>query len=71
MTIPNVITLGRLLAVPVIIWLILSREYRPALWLFVLAGISDAVDGFIAKQFAMKSELGAFLDPLADKSLLK
>jgi cardiolipin synthase len=70
LTLPNVITLARLLAVPAIIWLILSSEFQPAFWLFVAAGVSDGIDGFIAKQFHMRSELGAFLDPVADKSLL-
>jgi len=50
MNVPNVITIARILAVPVLIWLIVSGEYLAAFWLFVLAGISDGVDGFIAKR---------------------
>jgi cardiolipin synthase len=68
--IPNLITLGRILLVPVIIWAIASGQMAAAFVLFVVAGISDAVDGFLAKRFDMQSEMGALLDPLADKALL-
>ncbi len=68
--VPNLISLGRLLAVPVLIWLILSDQMALAFWLFVAAGLSDALDGFIAKQFDAASVLGGYLDPLADKALL-
>lgn len=67
---PNLITLGRLLLVPVIISTIVDGRWEPAFILFVIAGISDAVDGFFAKRFALASELGANLDPVADKALL-
>jgi cardiolipin synthase len=67
---PNLISFARLLCVPVAVWLILNQRFAIAFWLFLLAGISDAVDGFIAKRFRAKSELGAYLDPLADKALL-
>ncbi|PYF03416.1 cardiolipin synthase [Rhodopseudomonas faecalis] len=70
MSIPNVITLIRILLVPVIVWAIASNEMEIAFAVFVIAGISDAVDGFLAKRFNMASELGAMLDPLADKALL-
>lgn len=70
MNLPNLITLGRLLSVPVAIWLVLAGEFGATFWLFVAAGVSDAVDGFIAKRFDMRSRLGALLDPLADKALL-
>jgi cardiolipin synthase len=66
----NLITLGRLLSVPVSIWLILAGQYGAAFWMFVIAGISDAVDGFIAKRFNMRTHIGALLDPVADKTLL-
>jgi cardiolipin synthase len=62
--------LGRILLVPVVIWAITSGEMRIAFLLFLAAGISDAVDGFLAKRFGMASELGAYLDPLADKALI-
>jgi len=68
--IPNLITLGRILLVPVIIWAITSGQMAAAFFLFVIAGVSDAVDGFLAKRFHMQSEMGALLDPLADKALL-
>jgi len=69
-SIPNIITLGRILLVPVIIWAIASSQMEIAFAIFVVAGVSDAVDGFLAKRFNMASELGALLDPLADKALL-
>lgn len=70
MNLPNLVTLGRLLLVPVAIWLVLSGELAAAFWIFVAAGLSDAVDGFIAKRLNQRSRLGALLDPLADKALL-
>jgi cardiolipin synthase (CMP-forming) len=70
LSIPNIITLARIILVPVIIWAIASNEMEIAFAIFVIAGVSDAVDGFLAKRFNMASELGALLDPLADKALL-
>ena len=70
LSIPNLITLGRILLVPIVVWAITLGEMRVAFLLFLAAGISDAVDGFLAKRFHMKSELGAYLDPLADKALI-
>ncbi len=70
MSVANFITLGRLLAAPLAIWLVLDDRMTAAFWLFVAAGLSDAVDGFIAKHFDQRSRLGALLDPLADKVLL-
>ena len=70
MSLPNFITLGRLLSVPVAIWLVLLDHLAAAFWLFIAAGLSDAIDGFIAKRFNQRSELGALLDPIADKALL-
>ena len=71
MNIPNLITLGRILLVPVVVWAIATPG---AMWiafvLFLAAGVSDAVDGFLAKRFNMTTELGAYLDPLADKALI-
>ena len=55
---------------PVVVWVIILGEMRAAFFLFLAAGISDAVDGFLAKRFHMASELGAYLDPLADKALI-
>jgi cardiolipin synthase len=70
LSIPNLITLARILSVPIMVWAIASGEMLFAFALFTAAGISDAVDGFLAKRFGMASELGAYLDPLADKTLL-
>lgn len=70
MTIPNLISIARLLMVPLIIWLIVVGQNAAAFWLFVLAGVSDAVDGFIARTFDLRSDLGTYLDPIADKALL-
>jgi cardiolipin synthase len=68
--IPNFITLARAISVPVIFWLLVNGHSRTAFFVFLIAGVSDAVDGFLAKRFNMTSELGALLDPLADKALL-
>ena len=70
MNLPNLITMARILCVPLIVWAITSGHMLPAFLLFLAAGISDAVDGFLAKRFNMSSELGALLDPLADKALI-
>ena len=70
MSIPNLITLARILAVPVIVWAITAGEMRLAFILFLVAGVSDLVDGFLAKRFGMATELGAYLDPLADKAMI-
>lgn len=70
MNLANLVTLARLLAVPLVVWLILSGELQATFWVFVGAGVSDAVDGFIAKRFDQRSELGALLDPIADKTLI-
>jgi cardiolipin synthase len=70
LSIPNLITLARILLVPIVVWAIASNQMLFAFLLFAAAGVSDAVDGFLAKRFGMASELGAYLDPLADKTLL-
>lgn len=67
---PNFITVLRILLAPLIVWLIVKDHYREALLLFIIAGVSDGVDGFLAKHFDWTSQLGGFLDPLADKLLL-
>lgn len=69
-TLPNLITVGRLIIVPTILWLIVDERFVAAFVVFVLAGISDGIDGFIARQYNLRSRLGAYLDPLADKALL-
>lgn len=70
MNLPNAITLARLVSVPAIVWLILGAHWRSAFTLFVLAGLSDAVDGYLARRWQQQTALGAWLDPLADKALL-
>jgi cardiolipin synthase (CMP-forming) len=70
LNIPNCITITRVLLVPVIFWLMVSSRLESAFFLFVLAGLSDAVDGYLAKRFNLQTELGAHLDPLADKLLI-
>jgi cardiolipin synthase (CMP-forming) len=70
LSIPNLITLARIILVPIVVWAITSDQMLAAFALFLAAGISDAVDGFLAKRFHMTSELGAYLDPLADKALI-
>ncbi|HEX9809966.1 MAG TPA: CDP-alcohol phosphatidyltransferase family protein [Alphaproteobacteria bacterium] len=70
MNIPNLISLARLLSVPILVWAIVDGRMGLAFWLFAVAGLSDAVDGFIAKRFGSQSVVGGYLDPLADKALL-
>lgn len=70
MSIPNFITLGRVILVPVVFWLLVSGETQAAFLVFVIAGISDGVDGYLAKRYGWTTELGAYLDPLADKLLI-
>jgi cardiolipin synthase (CMP-forming) len=70
LNLPNLISLARLLVVPLAIWLILEARYGAAFWVFVAAGLSDGVDGFIAKHFNRRTRLGALLDPIADKALV-
>jgi len=64
------VTVGRLLMVVPVVWLVTTGQLQVAFWLFVAAGVSDALDGYIAKNFNARTELGAYLDPLADKVLL-
>lgn len=67
---PNLISLGRLILVPVSVDMIASQRWPEALAIFLIAGVSDAIDGWIARRFDLRSELGAYLDALADKALL-
>jgi cardiolipin synthase len=69
-TLPNFITLVRLAALPFFLVSIANGRFDIALAIFVAAGISDGVDGYLARRFHMKSALGAYLDPIADKLLL-
>jgi cardiolipin synthase len=67
---PNIISALRLVAVIPVVWLLLEHEFGWALVLFAAAGLSDGVDGFLAKHYGWQSRLGGILDPLADKMLL-
>jgi cardiolipin synthase len=70
LTIPNVITLIRILLTPIFIIFLIQGQYRRALVVFLLAGVSDLADGLIARGWQQKSRLGSYLDPLADKILM-
>lgn len=67
---PNIISVFRVFLVLPVVWALLNHEYATALILFAVAGFSDGLDGFLAKQFHWQSRLGSILDPLADKVLL-
>ena len=69
-TLPNFITLLRLAALPFFLFAIAAGHFGIALVIFVVAGISDGIDGYLARRFDMKSALGAYLDPIADKLLM-
>jgi len=68
--IPNLLTLLRIAATPVLVMLLTYEMFAGALLLFALAGVSDGLDGYIAKRFHYQTRLGAILDPVADKVLL-
>ena len=68
-TIPNIITLARILLTPLFIIFLIQGRYQKALAVFLLAGVSDLADGLIARTMHQKSRLGTYLDPMADKIL--
>lgn len=68
--IPNIISVARILLVLPVVWLLVQEQFEAALLLFAVAGVSDALDGYLAKHFNWTSRLGSILDPLADKALL-
>ncbi|KUM27138.1 CDP-alcohol phosphatidyltransferase [Mesorhizobium loti] len=70
MTIPNMITIMRMLLVPAVVLAMLQARWDWAFAGFLVAGLSDGVDGFIARRYQLSSRLGAYLDPMADKLLL-
>jgi cardiolipin synthase len=70
MTIPNLLSVLRIALIPLFILAVVYGHPTTALFLFVGAGLTDALDGFIARFFDQRSELGAFLDPMADKLML-
>lgn len=70
LNVPNLISFGRLCAVPLAFWLVIDHALGGAFILFVLAGASDAVDGWLARRAGGGNAIGAVLDPMADKALL-
>jgi cardiolipin synthase (CMP-forming) len=70
MSIPNIITLIRIVLIPWFAILLINGSFNQALWVFAGAAVSDGLDGLIARWFSQKTLLGSFLDPIADKLLL-
>ena len=70
LTLPNFLTLLRLAIVPFFVLAVFAHEFRLAVWIFVISGFTDVLDGWIARTFDLQSRIGALLDPLADKVLL-
>lgn len=70
MTVADAITLARLASVPFVVWLVLRHHFALTFWLFLAAGASDAVDGWLARRNGGGSSLGSVIDPVADKALL-
>ncbi len=70
MNLPNLLTLSRVLLIPLFVILIINKNFGWALVTFAVAGITDGVDGLIARLTHQRTELGAYLDPIADKLLL-
>ena len=70
LTAPNQLTLLRMVFVPFIVLSLIERDYRLALTLFVLAGLTDMLDGFLARKLHQQTRIGQYLDPIADKLLL-
>lgn len=70
MTVPNLLTLLRVLLVPFVAWYLLQCDFDRAFWLFCLAALTDLFDGYLARRLDQRSEFGAWLDPIADKLML-
>ncbi|MBI4969799.1 MAG: CDP-alcohol phosphatidyltransferase family protein [Rhodospirillales bacterium] len=69
-SLPNLLTLARFLAVPITVGLMNDGRYDGAFWLFMAAGVTDALDGLLARLLKARTVIGSYLDPLADKALL-
>src|SRR6185369_9682820 len=69
-TVPNLLTVFRMVLIPVFVSLLFYQKFWWALAVFVLAGVTDGLDGLLARRFAMESQLGTVLDPIADKLML-
>jgi cardiolipin synthase len=70
MSIPNIITLIRIILIPWFAILLINGSFNHALWVFAGAAVSDGLDGLVARWFSQKTRLGSFLDPISDKLLL-
>jgi cardiolipin synthase len=70
MNLPNALTLARIILIPLFVIFLISKSFQNAFITFVIAGITDALDGFIARIWHQQTDLGAYLDPIADKLLL-
>ncbi len=70
MTIPNLLTLARIFLTPLLAWLLLRKWMTAAFFVFFIAGLTDALDGLLARVLDQKSRLGSYIDPVADKLLL-
>ena len=70
LTLPNFITMMRMAMVPFFVLAVSERDFSLALWIFVVAGLTDAFDGYLARKMDMRSLIGAYLDPIADKLLI-
>lgn len=70
LTLPNFITLTRMAMVPFFVIAVSERDFRLALWILIVAGLTDAFDGYLARRMDMESRIGAYLDPIADKMLI-
>lgn len=66
---PNLLSLARILLVPFVLWLLLGSYFFAALLLYALAGLTDGLDGYLARRYGWQTRLGAMLDPLGDKLL--
>lgn len=69
-TVPNLLTVFRMVLIPVFVSLLFYQRFLLALGIFVLAGVTDGLDGLLARRFNQKSQLGTILDPIADKLML-
>lgn len=69
-TLPNLLTVFRMVLVPIFVTLLLYQRFALALVAFVVAGITDGLDGLLARRFDQRSQLGTILDPIADKLML-
>lgn len=67
---PNMLSWARVAATPLAVWMIMTGDMRGAFIVFVLAGITDALDGFLARRLHLMTDFGRIIDPIADKALL-